>query len=226
MGALSHLRIPATRAYASAPFITDCTAGVRTELSGTVFEQWVAKTANWLEAEFDMGVRVAVQLRAHWLWPVLVAALDEIEGAIVPREDADAIIRIGPSPTETLPVIAIHEHPMALPFREALPANHYDFFRDVRSGGDVRPPGPTHDELLLQTPDLMLTGRDLLALAHAFDGPERIALRVDARGLAMPDQIAWLTVAPWASRSSLVLADGSSSITGERATIEVALPQH
>lgn len=225
MGALSKTRITAAREHATKPFVTDCTVGLRTELSGTVFEQWVAKTANWLEAEFGTGVQLHVDLRPHWLWPVLVAALDEVEGALTPTERADAILCIGARPDAELPVIAVHDHPMAMPFRDALPPNHYDFFRDVRGGGDVRPSGPTHDEPLLLTGFSTLTAQDLLALVPMVELEQRIALHVGTGPLESPEQIAAIALLPWASRSSLVITDGSSDIVGERTTIAVTLPR-
>lgn len=224
MGALSRIRIAAAREYASKPFVTDTTAGMRTELSGTVFEQWVAKTSNWLEAEFGSGVQLHVSLRPHWLWPVLVAALDEVEGALAPADRADAVLCMGPRPDADLPVIAVNDHPMAMPFREALPPNHYDFLRDVRGGGDVRGAGPTHHEPLLFTGFSTFTAEQLLTLVPKVAMKQRIALHVGSAPIETPQQMAAMVLLPWASQGSLVITDGSSNISGERATIEVTLP--
>jgi len=224
MGALSKIRITAAREHATKPFITDDTCGMRTELSGTVFEQWVAKTANWLEAEFGTGVQLQVSLRPHWLWPVLVAALDEVEGALAPADRADAVLYMGPRPDADLPVIAVNDHPMAMPFRDALPPNHYDFFRDVRGGGDVRSAGPLHDQALLLTGFSTLTAQQLLTSVPMVEMEQRIALHVGNTPIETPEQVAAIVLLPWVSRSSLVITDGSSNITGERTTIDVTLP--
>ena len=223
MGALSKIRTSASRDHANQPFITDCTHGLRTELSGTVFEQWVAKTTNWLESEFGAGLQLHVDLRPHWLWPVLVAALDELEGALVDLQHADALVCIGSRSEMTLPVIAVHDHPMAMPFREALPSNHLDFFREVRAGADTRIPGPLHDEPILSSGGHELTGDLLLALIPEIASAQRIAMHVGTAAVRSAQQVATIAVLPWATRSSLVIADGSSTIAGERTTVDVQL---
>lgn len=223
MGALSKIRISASRDHANQPFITDCTQGVRTELSGTVFEQWVAKTTNWLESEFGTGLLLHVDLRPHWLWPVLIAALDELEGSLVDLPHADALFCIGVRDEITVPVIATHDHPMAMPFREVLPGNHLDFFREVRAGADSRSPGPVHDEPILRSGGHQLTGDLLLALIPELASGQRIAMHVGTEPLTTAQQVATLGVLPWAARSSLVITDGSSPIAGERTTVDVQL---
>ncbi len=223
MGALSKLRIATSREHSNQPFITDCTQGMRTELSGTVYEQWVAKTTNWLESEFGTGLLLHVDLRPHWLWPVLVAAVDELEGALVDLRHADALFCIGAREHRTLPVIAVHDHPMAMPFREALPSNHLDFFREVRAGADLRTPGAVHHKPIISLGGQELTGDLLLALIPEFESGQRIAMQVGTQPLATAKQVATIGVLPWATRSSLVITDGSSSIAGERTTVDVQL---
>lgn len=224
MGALSKTRTTAAREHATKPFVTDCTRGLRTELSGTVFEQWVAKSANWLEAEFGNGVQLHVDLRPHWLWPVLVAALDEVEGALAAADSADAVLCMGARPDVDLPVIAVNDHPMAMPFRDALPPNHYDFFRDVRGGADTRSAGPTHDQPLLQTGFSTFTAQQLLATLPTVPSEQRIALRVAIAPLETAEQVAVIALLPWVSRSSLVITDGSSDVAGERTTVDLRMP--
>jgi uncharacterized protein (TIGR03089 family) len=224
MGALSKTRMTAAREHGAKPFVTDCTNGMRTELSGTVFEQWVAKTANWLEAEFGSGVLLHVELRPHWLWPVLVAALDELEGALAPADHADAVLVMGTRPGDDLPVIAVNDHPMAMPFNTPLPAHHLDFFREVRGGADVRPAGPAHDEPLLITDSSRLTARDLLGLVPAAEPGHRIALHVGRDPIRSAAQVAAIALMPWVSHGSLFITDGSSRIEGERTTLDVTLP--
>ena len=224
MGSLSSIRVAASTRHRSAPFLTDATAGLRTEFSGVVFEQWVAKTANWLEDEFDTGVRLHLNMRAHWLWPVVVAALDEVEGCLAPIDDCDAVMTLGALPDALVPVIAVHEHPMAMPFREPLPARHLDFFLLVRGGGDYRPAGPRHDHALLTTDGQELTASELLELAPALPDGARIACVVDAGAIIQtPEQIAALCVAPWRAGASLVITDGSSDIHGERCTTQLRI---
>src|SRR3954468_9574040 len=72
----------------AAPLLTfyDDVSGERTELSGTTLANWVAKTANLLQDEFDIGPGspVAVSLPVHWqtaavllgVWSCGAAVLD------------------------------------------------------------------------------------------------------------------------------------------------------
>src|ERR1700712_3342661 len=69
-------RIPADliadrlRGNAAAPLVTfyDDATGERVELSGATLANWVAKTANLLQEEFDVGPgsTVALALPVHW----------------------------------------------------------------------------------------------------------------------------------------------------------------
>ena len=74
MGVLTAIRRGASSAHRNRPFITDIGMDRRTEFTGALFEQWVAKTSNWLESEFGRELQLHMELRAHWLWPVMVAA--------------------------------------------------------------------------------------------------------------------------------------------------------
>ena len=60
----------ALRRDAAAPLVTfyDDATGERVELSGATLGNWVAKTANLLQEEFDVGPgsTVAVALPVHW----------------------------------------------------------------------------------------------------------------------------------------------------------------
>ena len=57
MGALSVIRRDASGVHRNRPFVTDLANGGRTEFTGALFEQWVSKTANYLEAEFGTEFR-------------------------------------------------------------------------------------------------------------------------------------------------------------------------
>src|SRR3954467_5186172 len=86
------------------PLVTfyDDSTGERVELSATTLDNWVAKTANLLQEEFDVGPgsTVAVALPVHWqtaavllgVWSCGAAVLDtavEDEGGL---SEADVVL--------------------------------------------------------------------------------------------------------------------------------------
>ena len=218
MGVLTAVRRNASALHRNRPFITDLRSGNRTEFTGELFEQWVAKTANYLEAEFGSEVQMHVRLRAHWLWPVLVAALDELEGAFVPASSADVVVRMGPAPDTDRPVLAVHDHPMALPFREPLPALHQDFFLEVRGGGDVRSGGPVHSAALVDDGDRRWSAVELVERTTPLRVDERVAVLGDGRDLDALAAITDLAITPWTSAASLVVSDDPAPLAAERVT--------
>lgn len=221
MGVLTAIRRGASSAHRNRPFITDIGMDRRTEFTGALFEQWVAKTSNWLESEFGRELQLHMELRAHWLWPVMVAALDELEGTFVPRDRADLVMRIGPEPDCDVPVLAINDHPMALPFTQHLPATHVDFFLEVRAGADVRGWGPAHDLPLIDDGQRLWFADDL---GHGLESTSaRVAVIVDDRPLRSADDIAMCTVTRWRSTDSLVIARDLNSIAGEQVTHTIDL---
>ena len=203
--------------------MTDVTSGGRTEFTGVLFEQWVAKTANYLEAEFGRELQLHVDLRAHWLWPVLVAAIDELEGTLVPRELADVHLSTDPEVDSELPVLLVHDHPMALPFREPLPALHHDFFLEVRGGGDVRSAGPTHTLPLIDDGQRTWTAAELQAIAPTIARDARVAIIATSSPLVGAADIAALSVHPWALDASIVIARDLNAVAGERCTAELRI---
>lgn len=223
MGVLSALRRDASSAHRNRPFVTDLTTEGRTEFTGALFEQWVTKTSNYLEAEFGRELQLHIALRAHWLWPVLIAALDELEGTLVPRELADIQLRMDPDASSEVPVLLVHDHPMALPFREPLPAMHHDFFLEVRGGGDVRSAGPAHNTPLVDDGSRTWTAADLQAAAPTIAANARISVIANSGPLVSAADIATLSVTPWAADASIVIAHDSSALTGERCTVELRI---
>jgi uncharacterized protein (TIGR03089 family) len=223
MGALSGIRRSASGLYRARPFITDLGNTGRTEFSGATFEQWVAKTSNYLEAEFGTELQLHVELRAHWMWPVIVAALDELEGTVVPRDRADLVMRIGTEPSTEIPVLALHDHPMAMPFGRPLPPLHHDFFLDVRSGGDTRSAGPVHELPLIDDGVRTWSAAELVAATTPFADEPRLGAFATLDPLTTVAEIVSLTVLPWASSASLVIANDHASAQGERITVELPI---
>ncbi|WP_432494170.1 TIGR03089 family protein [Kineococcus auxinigenes] len=142
--------------------------GERVELSARVLANWVAKTANLLEEEFDTGpgTRVALDLPAHWrtlVWQlaVLSTGAHALTGA---HEDADVLVSasaaaLGGGPADR---VAVSLAPLATSFGAELPAGVLDYARVVTGYGDVHAPlaepapgdgaldGLTHGSLLAE----------------------------------------------------------------------------
>lgn len=140
----------ATRSGAG-PLVTyyDRPAGVRTELSGASFANWVDKTANLLVDELDLapGDLVALPLLAahpgHWVSLVWVAACWRARAAVTPGPHPDAALEVvGPEDAAAAPEpgrirVACSLHPLGLGFAEPLPAGVLDFSTEARSQPDV-----------------------------------------------------------------------------------------
>ncbi|MBG6224162.1 uncharacterized protein (TIGR03089 family) [Arthrobacter sp. CAN_A2] len=155
----------------------------RIELSGRVFDNWVAKSSNLLVDELDAagGTTVAVDLPVHWKTLALVFACWQV-GAVVVLEDDDvrSAATVGTSadadivlssqagvevdPPRLLACVALGS--LALRWDGTLPRGAVDFAAEVRSHGDVfldaaDDPGAASAPLV-RTPGGMLTAADLV----------------------------------------------------------------
>ncbi|MGR7023813.1 TIGR03089 family protein [Geodermatophilus sp. URMC 62] len=232
----------ALRREPAAPLITsyDDATGERVELSGTTLANWVAKTANLLQDEFDVGTgsTVAVALPVHWqtaavllgVWSCGAAVLDtaaEDDGSL---DSADVVLaaqdRLAPLDDQDVPeLLGLSLHPLGLGMTGySGPAR--DFALEVRAHGDVFtphvPPDPAAPGLLAGGLELTLGG--LAAAAAELAGRLGIAagdrLLVDERTAAEAGPVAWL-LAPLAAGASLVLCrNADPTALGSRAASE------
>lgn len=214
------------RRDAAAPLVTayDDAAGERVELSGHTLANWVAKTANLLQDEFDVGPgsTVAVALPVHWqtaavllaAWSCGATVLDaasEDEGrlsdvaVVLAAQDRLAALDDLDHPD----LMGLSLHPLGLGMRGyAGPAR--DFALEVRTHGDVfvpyRQPDPAAPGLLLGGLQLTLGG----LVEAAQELVARLGLRtgdrvlVDEQVATEAGPVAWL-LAPLAAGASLVL---------------------
>jgi uncharacterized protein (TIGR03089 family) len=197
----------------------------RVELSATTLDNWVAKTANLLQDEFDVGPgsTVAVALPVHWqtaavllgIWSCGATVLDtaaEDEGRL---DGVDVVL----AAQDRLPaleedgvdaeILGLSLHPLGAGMAGyAGPAR--DFALEVRSAGDrfvpYQPPDPTAPGLLAGGLELSLGGLVEAAgeLAGRLSiGPEDRIL-VDEQTAVEAGPVAWL-LAPLAGGASLVL---------------------
>ncbi|RBY86580.1 TIGR03089 family protein [Blastococcus sp. TF02A-30] len=209
------------------PLLTfyDDASGERTELSATTLANWVAKTANLLQDEFDVGPGsvVAVVLPPHWqtaavllgVWSCGAAVLDtaaEHDGELAA---ADVVLstqdRLPELAEVDLPddVLGLSLHPLGLGMPGYTgPAR--DFALEVRTHGDVFvplvPPDPAAPGLLLGELTLSLAG--LVESAEQLAGLLGIApgdrIMVDEETAAEAGPVTWL-LAPLAAGASIVL---------------------
>jgi uncharacterized protein (TIGR03089 family) len=194
------------------PLVTfyDDATGERTELSVTTYANWVAKTASLLADELDLepGDRVLVDLPAHWLSTVVLAAAWTVGLEVVWDGDHDAVVT-GPDglarwapEADRLPVVASALLPLAGRFLDAVPVGVHDLGVEVWSQPDayVAWPGAGDD-----TPAVAgLTQAQLWAAASA-SGTAAAGTRVLSQANpASPEGLAVLTEA-LAGHGSLVL---------------------
>jgi len=219
----------AVRREPAAPLLThyDDVTGGRVELSATTLANWVAKTANLLQDEFDVGPgsTVAVALPVHWqtaavllgTWScgatvVDTAAEDEgrLDGVDVVLAAQDRLPALEEDlPEDTAELVGLSLHPLGLGMAGYVgPAR--DFAIEVRAHGDFfspyELPDPAGSGLRLGGLELTLGGlveaaRELAARLGIGAG-ER--LLVDEQVAAEAGPVAWL-LAPLAAGASLVL---------------------
>lgn len=226
----SDLLAAAVRRNAAAPLLTayDDATGDRVELSGATLANWVAKTANLLQEEFDIapGSTVAVALPVHWqtaavllaAWSCGAAVLDtaaeedgRLTGADVVLADQHRLPAVqdalGDDPAAEL--LGLSLHPLGLGMTDYVgPAR--DFALEVRAHGDFFSPWQEPDPPApgLVTGGLTLALGGLVAAAGELAarlgiGPDDRVL-VDADTAAEAGPVAWL-LAPLVAGASIVL---------------------
>jgi uncharacterized protein (TIGR03089 family) len=210
----------------AAPLFTqyDDLTGERVELSATTLGNWVAKTANLLQDEFDVGPGsiVAVVLPVHWqtaavllaVWSCGATVLDtaaEDDGRI---EDADVVLttqdRLGPLAEQGVEeLLGLSLHPLGLGMSGYTGAAR-DFALEVRTHGDVffplQQPDPAGAGLVLGGLELTLRGLVETAgeLAGRLDISADDRIMLDERTATEAGPVAWL-LAPLSAGASLVL---------------------
>jgi uncharacterized protein (TIGR03089 family) len=232
------------RRDAATPLVTsyDDATGEQVELSAATLANWVAKTANLLQDEFDVttGSTVAVALPVHWqtaavllgVWACGATVLDtaaEDDGRL---DDADVVLaaqdRLAPLEEQDLPeLLGLSLHPLGMGMAGySGPAR--DFALEVRAHGDVfvpwQQPDPAAPGLVLGGLELTLGG--LVSTARELAGrlglTEGDRVLVDDRTAAEAGPVAWL-LAPLAAGASLVLvrSPDEGQLPGRAATERV-----
>ena len=120
----------------------------RIELSGRVFDNWVAKSSNLLVDELDAtdASRVALDLPPHWKSLALAFACWQVgalvllpEDAGAPAAGADIVLSSRAEPSVEPPglLVCVALGSLAMRWDGPLPRGAVDFAAEVRSHGDV-----------------------------------------------------------------------------------------
>jgi uncharacterized protein (TIGR03089 family) len=209
------------------PLVThyDDSTGERVELSATTLDNWVSKTANLLQEEFDVGPgsTVAVALPVHWqtaavllgIWSCGATVLDsapEDDGGLVgvdvvlASQDRLAALEEDDADAELL---GLSLHPLGAGMT-GYAGQARDFALEVRTAGDRfvpwSPPDPAAPGLVAGGLELTLGGLVETAAelaARLGIGPDDRVM-VDASVAAEAGPVAWL-LAPLAAGASIVL---------------------
>lgn len=188
------------------------TAGDRIELSGKVFDNWVAKTANFLTEEFDFGPgsTLTVALPAHWKSLCIVLAALACGGTV---SDGDGGALLASSDQERInsaagPSLAVALGALALRWDGELPSGAQDYAAEVRMFADAfdRFEEPTESQTALALAGREYQYQDLTSLPATPAKSDRIALSAD-RGFA---DIVFQALTVWQSGGSIVLAETPS----------------
>jgi uncharacterized protein (TIGR03089 family) len=211
----------------SGPLLThyDDATGERVELSATTLDNWVAKTANLLQDEFDVGPgsSVAVSLPVHWqtaavllgVWSCGAAVLDTaaedeagLDGADVVLAAQDRLAAVEEVVGDA-DLLGLSLHPLGGGMT-GYAGDARDFALEVRAAGDrfvpYQPVDPAGPGLVAGSLELTLGG--LVEAAHELAGRLGIGpddrVLVDAHVAVEAGPVAWL-LAPLAAGASIVL---------------------
>ena len=225
----SDLLSAAVRRNAAAPLVTwyDDGAGDRVELSATTLANWVAKSANLLQDEFEVGpgAAVALALPVHWQTAALLLAVWSCGAAVVdtaPENDGlpadvavvlttqDRIAALQEAGGQDGPeLLGLSLHPLGLGMSDYV-GSARDFALEVRVQGDVFTPysPPAPDAPGLRAGGLELTLGGLVTTAAELAGRLGLAdgdrVLIDTGTAAEAGPVAWL-LAPLAAGASMVL---------------------
>jgi uncharacterized protein (TIGR03089 family) len=189
------------------------TFGERIELSGRVLATWVAKAANLLEEEFEVGPGsvVAVDLPVHWRAAYWLFAAWSVGASVetgICRNRPDVVVTDDPEVWPAPQVVAVSLPALVRAWAgPPLVAGSIDEARELASYGDVFAPSeqPAPDALALTTPERSWTFEELVPAARRAAGVNGLGTRprVLTSNGAQDAVACWL--APWVLDGSMVL---------------------
>ncbi|MFJ2618797.1 TIGR03089 family protein [Glutamicibacter sp. NPDC087344] len=199
-------------------------SGERIELSGRVFDNWVAKSANLLAEIFDLeqGQVVVIDLPTHWKSLVLALAALHHGATLLPADHPDAseaVLWMTQNPADpaipgTAEILAVNPAALALSFGAELGPVAEDFNASVRSFADQFYPSSV-DGSVVAVAGLSL--QELFAAKAQAKGTILVRASVP-----LADFLSY-AVAQWAAGDALVLLEDGVQDTerlrqGERIT--------
>ncbi|PQZ91053.1 TIGR03089 family protein [Arthrobacter sp. MYb227] len=153
-------------------------SGERVELSGRVFDNWVAKSANLLDEEFDLapGDVVGIDMSGHWKSAALALACWHLGAelhCVAPGENpgnVDLFITASPQTLNvdgSVEVLVVPLPSLSMSFDGELPVGATDYASEVRSYADSYFPSPIdttavalrHESKMLSFVDLFTQGQ-------------------------------------------------------------------
>ena len=196
-------------------------SGERVELSGRVFDNWVAKSANLLHEEFDLapGSVVATDMPGHWKSAALALACWHLGAevrCVAPGTDpgnVDIFITADPQTLAvngSVEVIAVPLPSLAMAFDGPLPVGATDYASEVRSYADSFFPSP------IDTASTALVSETgTLAFTQLFAaGTDPVAAGATLVSTAWPlERILPALVAQWIGGNPVVMVEDGVNIT-------------
>lgn len=193
-------------------------SGERVELSGRVFDNWVAKSANLLSEEFDLapGAIVATDMPGHWKSAVLALACWHLGAelrSVAPGANPGAVDLFITSSVQTLnvdgsvEVLVVPLASLAMSYEGDLPVGATDYASEVRAYADSFFPSPI---------DVTATALSSGAANHSFtelfvpSGAEGTTLLTTSWPLEL---LLPALVGLWANGTSVVLVEDGVNIT-------------
>ncbi|MFI8413710.1 TIGR03089 family protein [Paeniglutamicibacter gangotriensis] len=210
--------------------------GERVELSGRVFDNWVAKSANLLHEEFDLapGSVVATDMPGHWKSAALLLACWHLGAEVrwvAPGTDPGAVDVFITADPQTLAVggavevIVVPLPALAMAFGGPLPVGATDYASEVRSYADSFSSFPIDTSATALTSE---TGTLSYIDLFASGTPDQEA-GTTLVGTALPlDRVIQIVLAQWIAGNPVVLVEEGvaitdSLLTGERVTTRLDL---
>jgi uncharacterized protein (TIGR03089 family) len=215
------------RADGARPLVTfyDLGTGERVELSVATTDNWVAKTANFLQDSVGVqaGARVTVDLPLHWQTVVWALACWRAGCVLIVGDDGAgdvAVVRhpstsapTGPDglPVDAADVVALALLPMGVPSPAPLPPGVLDYDAEVLGHGDrfVAASPVTPDTPAVEMRGVTTTHAELLAALGTTAEPASPRLLLTDRPTGVDALPAWLAAV--ASGGSLVLVAGADA---------------
>lgn len=203
--------------------------GERIELSGRVFDNWVAKSANLLGEVFDLDEDsvVVLDLPAHWKSLVLALAALHHGATLVDAEQADAqqaSVWVTAQPNDpripnSSEILAVNPAALALSFGSDLGPVAEDFNASVRTYGDQFYPSPVSGD----TSAIATNGDAPIGLASLFDAAAKAQGTILVRAQQPVLALLPYAIGQWKAGDGIVLVEDGLEVTerlreGERIT--------